>query len=139
MWRLLFRVTVMAIAVLAGHALGGRVGALVGACIGTVMITQIEDIVRIGRLSAELGGSGLRVFWRTLRAFLGHTFVRRLGRAFTIALFAGIATTIGHAVGGVIGAVVASAFTVALCQTVVSGAQSGQQVTQAESEHQLHT
>jgi uncharacterized protein (DUF697 family) len=138
MWRLTFRIIAMAAAVLAGHALGGLIGVLVGVCIGTVIVTQTEDVVRIARRSSELGGSGLRVSWRALRAFFGHTFVRRLARAFTIALFSSIVTFIAHKLGGEIGAVVAAAAAVALGQTVVPSFHAGQQVIQADADHQHH-
>jgi hypothetical protein len=85
MGRLLLRVIVMIGAVLAGHALGGLVGAAIAACIGTVIVTQTEDVIRIARPSAELGGSGFQVFGRTLGSFFGHTLVRRT----TMAIFTG--------------------------------------------------
>src|SRR5437588_767023 len=85
-FRLLSRVVVVAGATLAGHALSGTAGAVFGACVGTVVVTQTEDVVRIARRSAELGGSGFQVVRRALRAFFGHTLVRRLSRAFVVAL-----------------------------------------------------
>ena len=87
MVRLLLRVAVVAGAVIAGHKLGGVVGMVLGACLGTVLVTQTEDVLRIAGRSADLGGSVVQMIWRFACVFLGHTFVRRFLRTLATCLF----------------------------------------------------
>jgi predicted PurR-regulated permease PerM len=108
----------MTIFVLAGHALGGLVGAVIGACLATILITQTEDVARILRKSTDTSGRALQGCIPVLRAFLGTMFAQRLMRALGISFLVAMLTAMGHAVGGKLGAMIAASLAVALGQAL---------------------
>jgi len=117
---MILRVTTVVGFVLLGNWLFDWIGLLVGAALGTIVVTQTEDVVRAARIAAMAGGTWLQIGWRTLRGVFGHVFVQRLVRAFVFALFVGAATAAGNELGGRIWAVIAASVAVALGQTIGS-------------------
>ena len=116
MFTALVRIAVVATCVTVGNQLAGLAGLIIGAALGTLVITQTEDVFRTVQCAWTAGGACFRLAWRMLRGILANLSVRRFACRAIYALFVGAATGIGNEFCGKVWAVVASALAVAIGQ-----------------------